>query len=1327
MVARKPRATPENAPENAPVRATASLPLTPAQIGLLYESVLADRPWINLEQIVVRLPKAPRAEALHQAWRDTATRHEALRLIFDLHAADGPTQSLLPDPRLDLRHVDLSAQSDPAAEAQLAAFLAQDRAKGVAFGATPPWHVTLVRLPQDRAAMVWTIHHALIDGQSMALVLQDLFAHLDGSPAPAPAAPSLAQYLANRAAKPLSGAKAHFSTLLDGFAAPNALTLPAPDDPSAPSRKAQIRHSLDPALSSALRARAEAAGASLADLIHAAWGLVVARWSGRDEAVIGITRSGRRILPESDGLVGCLITTLPLRMHLPGGRSLDDLLRSLRAAIRALHPVEHASLTDIRAWSGLPATERLFDSLVVFDPESLGARMARLGAAWADRRVELHEEGALPLTLAVHADPALALMLEHDPALVPAARATAMMAQMRRLLQHFATAPPDRALADLPMLSDAELDALRALGRAEAPLPDPLPDLPVAFDAVLHQGGKARALSMVGAAQALDHATLHHRAEALAAALVAAGAGPGRMVALRLPRSPDFVVALLAVLRAGAAFVPVDPDHPEAVAQQMIADSGAALAVAETPVPGLPTLPPDASGPLPLAAPQAGPEDPAYVIFTSGSTGRSKGVVVPRRALLAHSAAIRTAFALSPRDRVLQFASLSFDVSIEEILPSLMAGAEVILRDAAMAASARAFVETTAKLGLTVLNLPTAFWHVLVDEMAEAGLRLPASVRLVIVGGERVNPHSLARWKRLHPDLRLLNGYGPTEATITATLYETPAQPAPGDVPIGRPLPQARVVILAPDGTPAPLGARGALCLGGPCLSLGYVGRPEETAQAFRPDPLGGTGPIYRTGDLAAWRADGALDFFGRQDRQVKLRGFRIDPGQIERVLEQLPGIGQATVQVVKAGTPKARLVAWITPGTGQGGLPDPVALAPALAARLPGHMIPALVPLASLPRTVGGKIDLARLPPPPPPSAADRPAAPADAATARLQRLMAQTLGLPEVGPDDRFHDLGGHSLLAVRLLSRIEADTGRRISLAELHRNPSPRGLAQSLAQSPSQDRTASRPRFIIPIRTEGRATPLFGVHVLGRNEEHFRPLAEALGPDHPVYGLTIGPLTPDTPVGVEATAQLYFEEIQRHHPKGPLCLAALSLAGYFAFDLARQLTEAGREVHSLILLDAAGPGGRAGLRGLGRLRTHGRRLMEDGLRHPLAILSHRAESLRIRLERARLARQGAWGEDGALTIPAFIAANEDAVAQYIARPLAVPLTILRAEENHFDSPECLKSGLGWASVAGAGFTVIDTPGGHLSMLQPPHVATLARHLAPVLCRVPGANGKA
>ena len=1307
--ASKPRPTP------------AEFPLTAIQMGMVYESTLAARPWVNLEQVVVHLDdEALEPVALGAAWGRVAQRHAALRLRILWRGREQPVQSLAPDPIAPPLTVEDWQSLPPAAQDEaLARFLDADRAVGVDLEQGPSWRVALFRLGARKSVMVWTIHHALIDGRSIAMVLQDLFAALADAAAFADVRPpslDFAGFCAAAEPADTRAAQAHFTTALDGFDQPNTLAQPqpAPVSPLA-SRHRQIERRLDPDLTAALSARAERAQVTLASMVHAAWGLVVARHSGRGDAVFGVTRSGRHALPGAQDLVGCLINTLPLRLDIATPATVDDLLRQVRAASVAMRPHEFASLTEVRRWAGLPATLPLFDSMVMFERASLTETLRARDPSWSRRRVTLHEEGALPLTLAVHGDPCLAIALEHDPARIPDALAETLLSHFTTLLAALAHSDATTPLWRLSMLPPADAEALVALGRPDGPLAPEPACIATRFEARVRAQPHAPALSQVGQDRALDYETLDRRANGLAHRLRAEGAGPGQIVAIGLDRSVDFVVSMLAILKTGAAFLPVDPAYPEPVIDHMLRDSGARLMLARNarrhPA-GLnvlsPVAPASATPPDRDTGPAIDPDRLAYVIYTSGSTGKPKGVRVPQRAVSAHASAIIHAFGLTPADRCLQFASLSFDVSIEEMIPTLLSGGELVLRDAGMAQSISAFLDAVEARGLSVLNLPTAFWHILVDDMATSGRPLPAPVRLVIAGGERINARSLATWQRLVPGVRWLNGYGPTETTITCTLHE-PGPVAPDDdIPIGRPTRHARAYVLAADGSLAPRGCPGDLWIGGAAVSDGYIGQPERTAQLFRPDHLAGHGRIYRTGDRAFWRPDGTLGFLGRQDRQVKMRGFRIDLRHIETVLEREPGVGRAMVRVLDAGSPAARLVAWVT---GADGLspPDPETLAQAAMRNLAPHMRPAIVPIDEFPRTPGGKIDTNALPAPSARAQAGASASdePADARTRQIARMMGALLRQEPLGPDEDFVALGGHSLLAVRLIGQIEAAFGLRVAVGDLHRNPTPRTLSAAI------DAANLGPRYIIPIQPGGSLPPLFGVHVLGHNEEFYRPLAAELGPDQPVLGLTVGLVTKDTPIGVEKTARCYFEEIQQHYPTGPIGLAAVSLGSYIAFELARLLHEAGRQVHVVALFDAEGPGGRSRLKGLAWTRAHLGRLRHEGIGYFSHVLSNRLSDLRYRLTRRKLTLAADQDDFAPLTLSAFVAANEMAVEAYHARPLAIPLTIFRALDDVFDTPDCYREGLGWAGVAQAGFTMTDVPGDHLSILEPPNVSILARHL--------------
>ncbi|WP_435259335.1 non-ribosomal peptide synthetase [Thioclava sp. FR2] len=1302
--------------------------LTPVQLGMIYESTLAHLPWVNLEQVVVEMDNELLSPTdLESAWAAVAKLHEALRLSILWRKRDAPVQVLNNSIDIDLSYDDWSHMSARKQSVTLDQWLASDREQGVDLEASPPWRVKLIKRGEKSCVMVWTIHHAFIDGRSMAIVLEDLFDILEGRPAKSELAPSngFSVFCHTINDRETTEAETYFRSILTGFDQPNSISAAAaPPDGRAPLRKNQTARKLDATLSDALREQADTAGASLADLLHAAWGLVVARWTGRDESVIGVTRSGRYIAPNCTRTVGCLINTLPLRIQLEADKLAIELLSEMRRASLAIRPHEHASLTDIRRWAGLPGSVPLFETMVMFERASLSEFMRQLGPAWQHRQVQLHEEGALPITLAIYGDPQIQLVLEHDPGGVPVACAEAMLTHLVELLASFAKARSTAPLQQLTMLPRSEEASLLSLGRPNRRLPKQAKAISDLLSDSISLHHDAQALSMMGTDEILTYGQLGERVRNLAAALVSQGAGPGKIVAICLERSPQFIVALLAVIKSGAAFLPIDPSYPRDVINHALTDSAAVLVIAEPQMQLSDTLrvvPPTASAPFddqtfPVRI--YDPEQLAYVIYTSGSTGVPKGVRVPMRALVSHAAAIGAEFDLHPSDRVLQFASLSFDVSIEEIIPTLLAGAKLILRDKGMADSVAGFLESVARKDLTVLNLPTAFWHVVVDEMARTGLRLPPSVRLVIVGGEQISPRALADWQKFAPDVRWLNGYGPTETAITCTLHE-PGKVHPGsDIPIGRPTAHACAYVLAADGTLAPKGTVGDLWIGGPAVSSGYIGRAEETASAFKPDMFSGHGQMYRTGDRARWLADDTLAYLGRQDRQVKLRGFRIDLRHVEQALEQEDCVDRALAMVLGRGTPEARLAAWVKLAEGKA-VSSASELQGSVASRLPPHMVPAIVVLSDFPRTPGGKIDTAALPQPAPEPHMKRATAPqpADATTQLVADLMAASLGLDSIDPDDRFHDLGGHSLTAVRLIGQIENKLGHRLSVGDLHRNPTPRTLAATISAA------QTGPRYIIPIQPKGSRPPLFGVHVLGRNEEHFRPLAAELGPDQPVYGLSVGPPTQDTPVGVEATAKCYFDDIQRHFPTGPINLAAVSLASYFAFELAQQLRAAGRKVTMIALFDAEGPGGRSRLHGVARVNRHLAHLRQEGVGYLLRLGAHKLSDWRHKLEERNLSESqlATVAEDApdAVAIGAFIAANVHAVEQYDVQSIDVPLTIFRAEENRFDSPEIALDGLGWAPVAEAGFEVIDNPGGHLTMLQHPYVVPLARRLARSMAR--------
>lgn len=1323
--------------DQPPVEIIDEAPVTAMQMAMLLQSNGSDQPWVNVEQLVLKFQSDfPGSERVTWAWSELVSRYDALRTVIRWQNVERPSQQIFADVTVQLDMEDWRDQSSAEQDLSLRSFLRADRERGIALQDLPAWRLTYIQTGPARGQIVISLHHALFDGRSMSRLLSEFLQLVETghiAPRAEEGAPFSQVATALEAARGQSGdAQAFFEGYLQNFEDIGTLSLPGCDDagPVQDHRKIQLEDTLAAPLGATLTRRAEQAGGTLANLVQAAWGLVLARWQGRSEVALGAVRSGRHAIPQSAHTVGCLINTLPIRVKLDPSKTLAQLVSGLRRDTVLMHPHEQVAAHEMRQWGQLGSTQQLFSSVVMFERGTMEALVFDRYKGALRPEITLHEEGGGPLMLAVYGSDALALVVESDPQAVPLQVAQALLTHMVQLLQAIAEAPSETPLGELDMLLPSERSALRARALPDAPLVTEPRDMIACFqEQVARQPEALAVLPLQDAGMAAPTRGLSHRLEALsyqaldqhanglAHVLQTRGVGPGGVVAISLERSPEFIVAMLAVLKLGAAFVPVDPTYPVFRQQHMIDDSGARVVVSRSVAPGLKTEGLNHVDPIadPMdMAPSISPVDRtacAYVIYTSGSTGTPKGVAVSRNNLSAHAAAMIPALGLSAADRVLQFASLSFDVSLEEIFPTLVVGATVVLRNAAMAESPARFMEELEAARITVSNLPTAFWTVLTDYLVSADRSVPDSLRLMIVGGELVKANVLYKWRQMAPDVRWINGYGPTEATITCTVFEADHTDVGEDVPIGRATAHAQTYVLAADGSLAPDGVEGELVIGGPAVALGYVGNPEQTAMLFRDDRFQKQGRLYHTGDRVKWGDDAQLCFLGRRDRQVKLRGFRIDLRDVERAIEDvLPG-AEVVASCLNSQTPAARLVAWVK----QDGDLDILKLSQQLRHRLPAHMRPELVRVETFPITAGGKVDLNALPLPT--------VEQHDASVSflignetplerQVQEAMAQVLGRKTVAVNEGFYDLGGHSLLAVELLGRLETLTGQRLGLMDLRENPTSRGLARIIETG------SNAPKHLVHIQPNGSLPPLFAVHVLGTEECYFRPLARHLGADQPILGVSVGALDENAPTGVEFTARRYCADIMEFYPEGPINLMAVSLGSYIAFEMARQFLLAGREVAFLGLFDAAGPAGRQECRGLSRVPGHLKQARRLGLSLPLHIARNQLENFRYAHARyrARVAEQKGGGQ-APTSVANLVAMNELAVAAYEPAPLEIPLTIFRAAENDFDSAAGIKAGLGWAPVAKRGFTVIDVPGGHLSMLEEPNVAALALHFVDIL----------
>ncbi len=1314
------------------------LPLTPMQQGMLFETIALRRPWTNLQQIVCRLDHDLDVDRLAAAWAAAQDRHPVLRSRFDWRRGDEPRQLIgeAGDPAtvVPLAVEDWSDVDEP--EAPLRTWLADDRRRGVDPEQAPVQRLQAIHLGGRRAVLVWTFHHALLDGRSFTRVLEDVFDHYDtGSMSEPGLEAPFARHAQAMAERLLEPERDYFAQLLKGVQGPTELPIERAVVSAEPAPHATIEQHVSPADTAALRSLASATDTTLYTCLLGAWSVLLSRYARTNDVVFGSTRSGRHLIEHTADTAGCLINTVPTRVDASAERTVADHLRAIRADQVAVRPFEQAALVDATSSIPLPPGTGLLTTNVVFERYLMDTHLQARGGAWGSRRFEVLEEGGFDLSLAGYETDGLRLVIEYNPDRYPTELVDAMLGHLRHLLAELGRATPEATLASLTMVPPDEARRLVDHDGFDPAEPACYPDT---VEATVARHPDRVAVSAVGDPRVLTYARFDAEANRLAHVLIEHGVNHGDRVAVCLPRGVDYAVAILAVHKAQAAFVPMDPGYPPQALAHMVSDSGAQvlltteaaaanaeLAAHTGAVPTLHVDELDTSDKPSTAPPRPDlvPGSLAYIIYTSGSTGVPKGVRIGHDNLVSHNQAfLRDYIELRPDDKVLQFAALSFDTSIEEITPTWTVGSQLLLRSDEMAYSLPRFIEVVTEEQVTVINLPTAYWHELVHHLDAHDATLPPCVRGVIVGGEKAAANAFRTWLRVAPDIPLINGYGPTECTISSTVQDPLAAVDPvltTELPIGGPMANSRCYIVDERGEPTPIGVAGELWVGGPCVGQGYHGLDELTAERFKPDPFHpeGGARVYTTGDLVRWLPTGDIEFLGRIDRQVKIRGFRIEPGQIEIAAEAYPTVAQAVVAPRAAAGGGQQLVAWVRP---EGAATvDVDAVRSHLQSNLPAHMVPsAIMALDTFPITAGGKVDQRALPDPEPTDGElddldDR--EPADELERSVQEVFATTLGLDTLPLDASFFDRGGHSLLAIRLLDGIEQATGARLTLPALHQAPTPALLATAL-----RDESYGSLRYLLTVQEgepgDGEAPPpVIGVHVLGVNNEYFVPLAKRLGPRQSVYGLTLGRIGTTDLTDIDQIADAYAEEVQAAVPHGPVILAAVSLGSVVTLELARRLRAAGRDVLLVVLFDARGPGGTPDASIADRLRVHGTQLVTKRREYLTPRIKDQAEALQ---RRGRLVwgtvqeRRGNDVSEEVRLIRADRAHQADQEAHEIA-PYDGAVALFRADEEIFDDPAWREEGMGWSHLAVGPFHKLDVPGEHLSILAEPNVADLARQL--------------
>ncbi|MET9694902.1 amino acid adenylation domain-containing protein [Streptomyces sp. NPDC006514] len=1016
------------------------LPLAPLQQGLYFHAVYDQQGHdVYTFQFAMDMQGPLDRAALKRAAAGLLKRHANLRSAFRTLDNGEAVQVIPAEVELPWAETDLSGLSEAHREAERARLLAEDRDRRFNLAQAPLIRFTLLTLGPDHHIFVITNHHLLLDGWSSPILLGELFAlyNQQGDDAGLPRVTPYRDYLAWLARQDRVSAKEAWVRALDGLEEP---TLLAPVDrrrrPVVPER---VSHPLSPELTARLRTRTREQGVTFSNVLALGWAVALGQLTGRDDVVFGNTVSGRPPeIPGVESMVGLFINTLPVRVRLDQDRTLSELLSQIQEDQTELLPHQHLGLTDIQEATGL---RELFDTVILFESfpidnealqESVGELLVRSG--------EPDDATHYPMGIAVMPEgDRLLVRAEYREDVIDTATACRMVATVVRVLEEFAE-HGDTVLGRLDLLTGDErrqiLTEWNDSARNIAPVP---------FAQLFEQQAALtpERAALDSAEGSMSYAELNERANRLAHTLIAKGVGPEQVVALMLPRSVDNAVAQLAVTKTGAAYLPIDPDYPADRIAYILGDAAPVLLVTVSGyVSGLPSDsdvervlldgldPADGASGNPDV--EVATSNAAYLIYTSGSTGRPKGVVVTHSGLASFAASVRERFDVRDDSRVLQFASPSFDSSVVEFLMTYTAGATLV-------------VPPPGPLGDDVLAKVLSdrrVTHAIIPPAALATVTpgdFPA-LRSVGVAGEASTAELIDRWA---DGRRMLNGYGPTESTVGATI-SAPLPVGGGTPSIGSPVINTRVYVLDGRLRPVPVGVTGEAYISGAGLARGYLGRSDLTADRFVACPFGEPGErMYRTGDLVAWRADGQLDFVGRVDSQVKIRGFRIELDEIRQTVAAHPQVAHTAVVAHEHRPGDKRLVAYVVPVEAGQEL-DTAGLRSHVAGLLPEFMVPsAFVALDTLPVTTNGKLDGNALPVPDFGSTA-RGRVARNADEELLCRLFADVLGLERVGIDDSFFDLGGHSLTATRLVSRVRTEFSVELAVRSVFEQPTVAGLA-------------------------------------------------------------------------------------------------------------------------------------------------------------------------------------------------------------------------------------------------------------------------------------------
>lgn len=1038
--------------------------VTPMQEAMLFQSLFAPEAGMYIRQMVYSLRESVNLSALKRAWQTVVQRHGIVRTRLRWENLEIPIQEVLREVEVPFDSQDWRGASHAEQERRLEEYLALDRRQGFSLTEAPLMRLSLLRFGTADYRLIWTFHHVISDGRSDVLVSKEVFAHYEafceGRDLQLPEAPSYRNYGAWLRQQDTDRQESFWRRTLSGFNTPThiAARTTSEDENNRDNGRAEKSLRLSLSLTAALQSLAQEHALTLNTLLQGVWALLLSRYTGEDEVVFGVVKAGRRsalAVRDAESVVGPFMNTLPMRVRVAPEMSVLEWLKELRAHWLSLRDCEQTPLQKIQAWSDLSHEVPLFDSVLMFERRLMNSALKAQINGWENRELRtIHARTNFPLTIAAYGEEELLVVFNYDPLEVQDTRVERMTGHMRQVLESIVNDPQQR-LCDVSMLTRSEQHRLVVeWNQTKSDYPE---------DASIQELFERQAettpdaIAVVFDKQRLTYGELNARANQLSHYLRDLGIRPGMLVGLMLNRSVEMFIALLAVLKSGAAYLPLDPDYPSERLSFMLSDADVQLLLTEQHLVETDLTFDVRKVHLAEALRECelrSTDDPglscskqiAYALYTSGSTGRPKAVLCQHSGVINLMTSIQRSHPISVGDKCSLWASSSFDASVyEEFSALLFGGALHIVPDRCRVETAK-FIEWLRVEQIQSAYIPPFMLSELAEWLAQDGNIL--SLLRLLTGVEPINEQILAAINLRLPSLTIINAYGPTEITVVATFLSfEPQNAGRQNASIGKPVANTQIYLLDKALRIVPEGTAGEIYVGGDGLAQGYLRRPALTAERFIPDPFADEPGrrLYKTGDIARYLPDGNLEFIGRIDHQVKLRGYRIELGEIEAMLKQFDEVNNAVVVVrEKSGTGK-HLVAYLAMPRREDLNLD--SLRSYLRKHLPEYMVPSIfVVLDRLPLTPNDKVDRKALPAPDWERIQrdESHQGPRTDVEVALCGIWSNVLGLEAVGVHDTFFELGGHSLQLAQVVSKVRDAFQVELDIRKVFKLPTVAGLA-------------------------------------------------------------------------------------------------------------------------------------------------------------------------------------------------------------------------------------------------------------------------------------------